>query len=98
MRQKQLFIFLLFFFILDNAIAQFHIGVQAGSNLSKMDFTNNADYKFTEIDYMRGFIGGLVVQFINSKHAGVQAEVNYFQKGWSEYDTVGLKNLNLAIR
>jgi hypothetical protein len=96
MRHKQLFIFLLFLFVLDNAIAQFHIGIQGGSNLSKMDFTNNADYKFTEIDYMRGFIGGLVVQFINSKHAGVQAEVNYSQKGWSENDTVGLNNLKFS--
>lgn len=93
MRHKILYIFLLFLVGLNHAHGQFHVGVQGGANLSKMDFTNNINYKFTEIDYLQGFIGGLVVQFINSKHTGVQAEINYSQKGWVENDTVGLNNL-----
>ncbi len=93
MTYKKLFIFLLFLFILDKVNAQFHIGIQGGSNLSTMDFTNNLEYKFTEVNYTQGFIGGLVVQFINEKHTGVQAEINYSQKGWSENDTIGSNNL-----
>lgn len=93
MTYKKLFIFLLFLFILDKVNAQFHIGIQGGSNLSTMDFTNNLEYKFTEVNYTQGFVGGLVVQFINEKHTGVQAEINYSQKGWSENDTIGSNNL-----
>jgi hypothetical protein len=57
------------------------VGLQGGNNLSKMSFTNNQDYRFTEIDNQQGFIGGLVVQFLGEKHAGVQAEINYSQRG-----------------
>ena len=73
--------------------AQFSIGIQGGSNLSKMDFTNNLEYKFTEVNYTQGFIGGFVVQYLNEKHAGVRAEFNYTQRGWSENDTTGENNL-----
>ena len=58
-----------------------------------MDFTNNADYKFTEINYSQGFIGGVVVQFLGEKHAGVQFELNYSQRGWVETDTIGDNNI-----
>jgi opacity protein-like surface antigen len=60
-----------------------------------MDFTNNPDYRFTEISYTQGFIGGLVVQFLGEKHAGVQFELNYTQRGWIEADTVGENNLKI---
>ena len=73
--------------------AQFSIGLQGGSNLSEMDFTNNPKYKFTEVKYSQGFIGGLLVQFLNEKHAGVQAELNYTQRGWIEKDTIAGNNL-----
>lgn len=73
------------------AIGQFSVGIQGGNNLSKMDFTNNQDYRFTEIDYQQGFIGGLVFQFLGEKHAGVQAEINYSQRGWIENDTTGVE-------
>ena len=58
-----------------------------------MDFANNEDYKYTEVNYTQGFIGGVVVQFLNEKHAGVQAEFNYTQRGWAENDTTGENNL-----
>jgi opacity protein-like surface antigen len=90
---------LLTFFLISmssiSAVAQFSIGLQGGANLSQMDFTNNQDYKFTEISYAQGFIGGLVVQFIGEKHAGVQFELNYTQRGWVEADTVGENNLKI---
>ena len=72
-------------------MGQFSVGIQGGNNLSKMDFTNNQEYRFTEIDYQQGFIGGLVFQFLGEKHAGVQAEINYSQRGWIENDTTGVE-------
>lgn len=72
-------------------MGQISLGFQGGNNLSEMDFTNNQDYRFTEIDYKQGFIGGLVVQFLGEKHAGVQAEINYSQRGWIENDTTGVE-------
>lgn len=79
--------FFIIAFISGNTYGQFSIGLQGGSNLSQMDFTNNIEYKFTEVKYTQGFIGGLVVQFVGDKHAGVQFEFNYSQRGWIEMDT-----------
>jgi opacity protein-like surface antigen len=70
-------------------LAQFSVGLQVGNNLSKMDFTNNEDFRLTEIDNRQGFMGGIVVQFMGEKHAGVQAEINYSQRGWIVNDTTG---------
>lgn len=78
--------FVIVFFSL-NTYGQFSVGIQGGSNLSQMDFTNNPEYKFTEIKYSQGFIGGIVLQFLGEKHAGVQFEFNYSQRGWIEMDT-----------
>ena len=63
-----------------------------------MDFAFNADYKYIEVNYTQGIIGGVVVQFLNEKHAGVQAEFNYTQRGWAENDTIGENNLKYKNR
>jgi len=76
-----------------HAFGQFSIGLQGGANLSKMDFTNNPEYRFTEINFSQGFIGGIVLQFLGDKHAGVQFEFNFSQRGWVENDTTGTNNL-----
>jgi hypothetical protein len=78
--------------------AQFSIGLQGGANLSQMDFTNNQEYRFTEIDNMQGFIGGVVLQFLGDKHTGIQAEFNYVQRGWIENDTTGSDDLKYKNR
>ena len=72
---------------------QFSIGLHGGGNFAKMDFTNNQEYTYTEIDNQQGFIGGIVLQFLGEKHAGVQAEFNYSQRGWIENDTSGIAYL-----
>ena len=84
---RKIFIFGIFFSSFLPCAGQISVGLQGGNNLSKMSFTNNQDYRFTEIDNQQGFIGGLVVQFLGEKHAGVQAEINYSQRGWIENDT-----------
>jgi len=91
--RKLFSLFFVLFTLSINVFGQFSIGLQGGSNLSQMDFTNNADYKFTEINYSQGFIGGVVVQFLGEKHAGVQFELNYSQRGWVETDTIGDNNI-----
>jgi len=73
--------------------AQFSIGLQGGANLSRMDFTNNPDYRYTEINDQQGLVGGIVLQFMGNKHTGVQAEFNYTQRGWIENDTTGVDDL-----
>lgn len=95
---KKLFLFLLCLFLLQEVSAQFSVGVQGGNNLSKMDFANNVDYRYTEVNYTQGFIGGVVVQFLNEKHAGIQAEFNCTQRGWAENDTTGENNLKYKNR
>ncbi len=90
---KKLILFLLSLFFAVEANAQFLIGIQGGSNFAKMDFTNNQEYKFTKVNYNQGFIGGVVIQYLNEKHAGIQGELNFTQRGWSENDTIGDNNL-----
>lgn len=92
---KLLSLFLVFTLSSVPIFGQVSVGLHAGSNLSQMDFTNNPEYKFTEIKYAQGFIGGVVVQFIGEKHAGVQFELNYSQRGWIEMDTTGSNNLKI---
>lgn len=92
---RQLFVFLILSTLSFQVNGQFYIGLQGGSNLSQMDFTNNAEYRFREVKYTQGFIGGIVLQYLGDKHAGVQFELNYSQRGWVEMDTVGSNNLKI---
>ena len=81
--------FLLVLTILTHSIVlgQISIGLQGGATLSKMDFTNNLNYKYTPIGHVQGFTGGFVFQFLGDKHAGVQIETNFTQRGWIISDT-----------
>jgi len=76
--------------------AQIAIGLQGGATLSKMDFTNNLNYKYTPIGQVQGFSGGFVFQFLGDKHAGVQIETNFTQRGWIVNDTTAGNNLDTA--
>ena len=93
--RRNLFIFFSLLIFSSQALGQFYVGLQGGSNLSQMDFTNNQEYKFREVNYTQGFIGGIVAQYLGDKHAGVQFELNYSQRGWVEMDTVGSNNLKI---
>ena len=86
-------IFLLFTLLAWNSTAQVTVGIQGGGNLSTMDFANNVEYKYIEVKYTKGFIGGIVLQFISEKHTGIQAEFNFSQRGWVEMDTTSGNNL-----
>ena len=90
-------LFYTFWFATVPSLGQLSIGLHGGSNFSKMDFTNNQELRFAKIDNKQGFIGGVVFNFLGDKHAGVQAEINYSQKGWILNDTTSgndIDNIN----
>ncbi len=64
--------------------AQLSLGFKGGANLSTLEFVQNADFRFKEPQYKNGFQGGLMIQYISGPHVGIQAEINYSQRGWSE--------------
>lgn len=42
-----------------------------------------------EQDFMLGYTGGISARYIMQKYFGVQAELNYTQRGWKETSTTG---------
>jgi hypothetical protein len=61
------------------SIAQTYIGVKGGANLSQVAFTPSIEQQV-----MIFYNAGLVFQHFEEKHAGVQLELNYTQKGFKE--------------
>ncbi|NJO69803.1 MAG: PorT family protein [Bacteroidetes bacterium] len=55
------------------------IGTKHGVNFSQITFEPPVDQS-----YKLGYTGGLVIKYQSDKHAGVQAEFNFSQRGWSE--------------
>lgn len=66
------------------AEAQLSLGFRGGANYTTMDFTNNPDFRLQKPLYRLGFQGGVVIQYANDAHVGLQGEFNYSQKGWLE--------------
>lgn len=66
--------------------AQIYLGLHGGANLSSMQFTNNFDYRLKEINYIQGINGGFVFQYLPQEHTGLQVEINYSERGWSDQD------------
>lgn len=60
------------------------IGVNGGMNLNKVTFQN---LKIKQ-NYLKGVVGGITARYISEKYfaliCGVQAELNYSQRGWDE--------------
>lgn len=55
------------------------IGTKHGINISQIIFDPPVKQNIT-----MGYTGGIVVKYISEKHMGLQAEVNYSQRGWTE--------------
>ncbi len=59
------------------------IGTRHGINFSKIIFEPPVSQ-----DLNMGYNGGLVIKYISETHAGIQAEFNYSERGWTEkFDT-----------
>jgi hypothetical protein len=85
-------IFLVFFTlitVIENLSAQgsnqskLSIGMRHGINFSKIIFEPPVSQ-----DLNMGYNGGLVIKYMSETHAGIQAEFNYSERGWTEkFDT-----------
>ncbi|MGF1635489.1 MAG: porin family protein [Cyclobacteriaceae bacterium] len=83
-------LFLVFTILLSaESYGQLYVGLKGGGNVSEATFRNNPDYRLKRAILRQGFQGGLVLRYVNQNNAGIQAEINYVQKGWNEtVDTV----------
>lgn len=62
------------------------IGIRQGINLNGMRFVPTQSHSRAF-----GYCGGIYINYLGEKHAGIQVEVNYTQKGWKEEsDTIPL--------
>lgn len=59
-------------------------GVNQGVTLSKINFDPIVSQKLYP-----GYTGGIVIKYLSEDHSGIQAEVNYSQRGWNEkFDSI----------
>jgi hypothetical protein len=69
--------------------AETYVGLNGGATGSMVYFRPTINQ-----DYLLAYHGGFVFRYISEKHLGVQAELNYVQKGWQEVDESYAKRLD----
>ncbi len=57
----------------------FSIGVKGGATISKQMFSPSVEQTM-----LPGFMGGVMLRYIEEKYFGIIAEVNFEQRGWKE--------------
>ena len=74
-------IVILFLFSTTNLIfaGDFFVGTNLGLNLSQVSFVPTVSQ-----NYLAGYNGGIVARYISEPHLGLQAELNFSQRGWAE--------------
>lgn len=70
-------------------VPETYLGIIGGATGSMVYFK-----PIVEQDYLLAYHGGLVLRYISEKHLGIQAELNYVQKGWKELDNTYAKRLD----
>ena len=68
---------------------EMYLGVDAGVTESQVAFTPTVGQR-----YLMGINGGLVFRYIAEKNVGMQAELNFSQRGWAEYGGLYMRQLN----
>ncbi len=66
-----------------------YLGINGGPSASMVFFKPTV-----EQEYLTAYHGGLVFRYISEKSLGVQAELNYSQRGWSETGGSFVKRLD----
>lgn len=66
-----------------------YFGINGGATGSMVYFRPTVDQ-----NYLLAYHGGLVFRYISEKNLGVQAELNYVQKGWQEINNTYAKRLD----
>lgn len=73
-------------------LCQIYVGGKGGLTFSTLNLAEHRSDLFNpriNDEAKLGFTGGAVVQFFAQPHAGLQAELNFVQKGWTELlDTI----------
>jgi hypothetical protein len=67
----------------------YFIGISGGATGSMVYFK-----PLVNQDFLYAYHGGLTFRYINEKSLGLQAELNYSQRGWSELDNSFVKRLD----
>ncbi|MDO9152656.1 MAG: porin family protein [Paludibacter sp.] len=68
---------------------EIYIGLNAGQTASMVNFSPSVKQS-----YLPGYQGGLVYRYIADKNIGVQAELNFSQRGWRESNDLYVHRLN----
>ena len=93
MRKQLILIFLLTTFLLsaqDRLInPELYVGLNFGATESKINFNPTINQGF-----LQGYNGGLVLRYIAEKNVGLQAELNFSQRGWTESSGLYTRQLN----
>ena len=98
-------IVILFFFIIlggeracsqtNSFVPEWSYGVNGGLTFSKVGFRTG--FSIPQ-ELLRQFSGGVSVRYISEKNFGIQAELNYSQRGWKELtDTVYLNKYSRSL-
>lgn len=93
MRTILIFIFLAIFSSVSAqerlAKPEVYFGVNFGVTESMIKFSPTVDQGF-----LMGYNGGLVFRYIDEKNVGMQAEINFSQRGWTEASGLYARQLN----
>ncbi len=93
MRKQLVLIFLLATLVLsaqDRLInPELYVGLNFGATESKISFNPAISQGF-----LQGYNGGLVFRYIAEKNVGLQAELNFSQRGWTESSGIYTRQLN----
>src|SRR5665647_1844543 len=68
---------------------EMYLGASAGVTESMVIFKPSVSQ-----GYLRGYNGGIVFRYIAEKNVGMQAELNFFQRGWTEKTGLYSRQLN----
>lgn len=77
---KNLWLLLVCCLLLGKLTAQTSVGVRGGVSLSRVNFTPAISQTFVS-----GYEAGLLFRHLNTKHLGIQAELNLSRQGWHIY-------------
>ena len=77
-------------------VPELSYGINGGLTFSKVGF--NSYFLRVPQTLFEQFSGGITVRYISENHFGIQAELNYSQRGWKEQtDTVNLNKYTRSI-
>ena len=93
---RKIFITFFIFFLSTNLFAQpssekpeIYFGTTQGISASMINFSPSVNQGM-----LLGYNGGLIFRHITEKNVGLQVELNFFQRGWKETDSIYSRRLN----